>query len=131
MVPGKTKQLLTDHFRCPEGFADYQPAGELSSESGGFRFGRDAICYGELSSRPLAAIMADALNAAHGRVGKKELTAQLTFDAAQFVDYLRFERYVESSTQSSKNRLITSSAVRKIYYGARPIIPLGLRRQFQ
>ena len=131
MGPGKTKQLLTDHFRCPEGFAVSPSPGDLSTESGGFQFGPGAICYGQLSSGPLAAIMADALNAAHQQVRQRGLTVQLQFDAAQFVDYLRFERYVANSKQSNKSRLITNSAVRKIYYGARPIIPLGLRRQFQ
>ena len=131
MGPGKTTQLLTDHFRCPEGFAVSPPPADLSPESRSFRLSPDGICYGQPSSGPLAAIMADALNSAHQQVRKEGLTVQISFDAAQFVDYLRFERYVANSTQSNKNKLITNSAVRKIYYGARPIIPRGLRRQFQ
>src|SRR6202012_1420020 len=86
---------------------------------------------GQLSSGPLAAVIADALNAASAPARVEGLTVQPSFDAAQVVDYLRFERYVADSTESNKSKFMTNGAVRKIYYAARPMIPMSLRKQFQ
>jgi len=43
-------QALVDRYRCPEEFLDFELAGPLSTDSGYFRFGHDAICYGRTSN---------------------------------------------------------------------------------
>jgi hypothetical protein len=125
------QQLLSDHFRCPAAFPVSALEGDLSSELGSLRCDSDTISGDTLSSGPLAALMANALHAASAPARVEGLTVQHSFDAAQVVDYLRFERYVADSTESNKSKFITSGAVRKIYYAARPMIPMGLRKQFQ
>ena len=40
---------LVEYFRCPEHFAQFNLRGDLSADSGYFKFGADTTCYGQLA----------------------------------------------------------------------------------
>ena len=43
-------EAILDYYRCPESFATFSLIGKLSEDSGYFRFGPDAMCFGQSSS---------------------------------------------------------------------------------
>jgi hypothetical protein len=129
MQRSSVRQLLKDRFRCPEDVADFSISGELSSESGFFRFGSDAICYGQYSSGTPAATVTDALQDVYKEGRTNGAAVQLLFDPVQVVDNLRLERYLPKEAQYK--RLLISDAVRNIYYSVRPFLPVVVRKRLQ
>jgi hypothetical protein len=128
--PSNVEQLLKDYFRCPEHFADFTVATDLSCDSGYFRFGSDAICYGQCSSVIPAALVTDARSIACPHVHTNGSTVQLPFDPVQVVDNLRFERYTANSMRGKK-KLTTNNALRNLYYLGRPFMPVTVRKYLQ
>ncbi len=121
-------RTLVDYYRCPEEFANCFLDGEQSRHSGYFRFGPDAICYGSLSKGAVHPSpdgeLHDALKdavAERGGVG-------LSFDPDQVVNNLRFERYRGSLARRS---LLSGRLANKLYYLARPILGVPVRRHLQ
>ena len=121
-------RTFVDYYRCPEEFAACFLDGEPSQHSGHFRFGPDAICYGSISKgevRPYPdGELHDALNDAV--VERKAL--HLSFDPDQVVNNLRLERYCSNS---GKHSLLSGGVANKLYYFARPILGVGVRRHLQ
>ena len=118
-------QLVSDRFRCRSGdVADFTLAGELSADSGFFRFGGDVICYGQCSSGAPAKTSTEPLYEALDHVVARDGAVQLPFDPVQAVDNLRCERYLESPL--SGNHFFHSA-----YYRIRPFLPVALRRHVQ
>jgi hypothetical protein len=128
MPQGNAKQLLTDRFRCPEDVAEFTVAPDLSRNSGYFRFGSEAICYGQCSSLIPATCVTDILHAVCQEMPTDSATVQLAFDPVQVVDNLRLERYPGSSI---RGKLISKGAIRNLYYAMRPYVPVAIRKQFQ
>jgi hypothetical protein len=128
MQQRNAKQLLTDRFRCPEDVAEFTVASDLSPHSGYFRFGSEAICYGQCSSVIPATCVTDILHAVSQEMPTDSATVQLAFDPVQVVDNLRLERYPASSI---RGKLISKGAVRNLYYAMRPFVPIAVRKQFQ
>jgi len=126
----KTSRLLTGHFRCSDDLADFVVSGDLSSDSGFFRFGRAGVCYGQCSAEAPATIPTDSLRDAGQDVSLDGESVQLPFDPVQVVQNLRYERYRPSSNGGRKE-INTSSLVRKIYYLFRPLMPVGFRKHLQ
>ena len=126
----RASRLLTDHFRCPDGFVDLRVSEDLSGGSGYFRFGTQAICYGQCSSGTPAAAVTDPLHDALQHVNMRESTVQLSFDPAQVIDNLRHERYF-SDHPSGRTVNSANSLVRKMYYVARPLLGIALRKHLQ
>jgi hypothetical protein len=124
------KELLTERFRCPEFIAPLTTATDLFSRSGYFRFGRDAICYGQCSSGVPAKFVTDDLYDASEKVRTNASAVELPFDPFQIVDNLRFERYAANSREGH-DKLLTKNAVRNLYYLVRPFMPVAIRKQFQ
>jgi hypothetical protein len=56
------ERALVDHYRCPEHLVTMALAGDLSSDSGYFRFGTN-VSYGQSSSGSRSSILTDALPA--------------------------------------------------------------------
>jgi hypothetical protein len=123
-------QLLTDHFRCPDGFADFAITGDLSVDSGYFRFGSAGICYGQCSSGVPAAFVTDLLHNTYQHVSTNGSSVQLPFDPIQIVNNLRHERYLGNSAQSRKV-VSANSLIRSLYYLARPLMPVAVRKHLQ
>ncbi len=56
---------LTQYYRCPESYINIAQKGDLSKNSGYFRFGADMVCYGQCAGlRPASSpssVTGDAL----------------------------------------------------------------------
>jgi hypothetical protein len=121
-------RTFVDYYRCPEEFAGCFLNGEPSRHLGHFRFGPDAICFGSTSKGAVHPSpdgrLHDTLNDAvveRGAVG-------LSFDPDQVVNNLRLERYCGSSGRHS---FLSGGLANKLYYFARPILGVGVRRYLQ
>jgi hypothetical protein len=123
------QQLLVDRYRCPKDVADFQFARDLSSNSGYFRLGPDAICYGQCSSGAPAMCVTDALHDARPHVVIDGSSVYLPFDPLQVVDNLRCERY--HPTWKGIKTLPSLGALRRLYKFARPALGTSAREQLQ
>jgi hypothetical protein len=122
------RQLLTDHFRCPETDTEFHVAGDLSERPGFFRLGSDTL-FGQCSSYRPSNSDATQLPDVSDSISVSDAHVALPFDAAQVVDNLRLERY--ASTSSRGRSLQAKSASRSLYYMLRPALPMAIRKRFQ
>lgn len=120
-------KALTDYYRCPDDFGGFTLAGDLSTESGFFRFGHDTICYGRCAT---ARLVTDPSYDALEHVTIDASVPCLPFDPMQVVDNLRRERYPVRVNGPWKT-FTAWKAIRKAYYFARPLMPVNVRRHFQ
>jgi hypothetical protein len=119
-----------DHYRCPEGFAAFHLAGELSEDSGYFRFGPDTICFGHCSEGFRTKQATDELYDTSVAVAVDGSSLQLPFNPSEIVANLRYERYAPR-TSGDPRALSVPAAVRKAYYWARPLLPVSMRKHLQ
>ena len=128
LAPHFMNRTLLDYYRCPEEFVRCSLQGELAPDTGYFRFGTDAICHGALTKgRGCHAVteeLYDVLSDASVQPG----TVGLSFDPEQTVQDLRLERYCSSS---QKEGLLAGTYARRLYYMARPLLGVGVRRHLQ
>ena len=124
------KSAFLDHYRCPETFATFTLSGELSEDSGYFRFGPDAICFGQSSSGFRAGHATDELYDALTDVAADGAMLQLPFSPSEIVANLRYERYASASNRNGK-MLHGESALRKVYYLVRPLLTVSVRKHLQ
>lgn len=121
-------QTFVDYYRCPEEFARCLLNGEPSHDVGHFRFGPETICYGSISKGAVRdnpdGELHDALNDAAAERG----AVRLSFDPGQIVNNLRFERYYGGSRRRS---FLSGGLANKLYYLARPILGVSVRRHLQ
>lgn len=117
-------QLVQDHYRCPESFFQVELHGTLSQEAGYFRFGADCIGYGRstvgATRRQADGRLTDLSSEARGRAG----ALQLPFDPSEVIENLRRERYAHA-------RGGVEDALRKLYYGLRPLLSPAMRKRVQ
>src|SRR5712691_7479667 len=123
-------ETLIERYRCPGRFAEFTLSGELSTCTGYFRFGEEAICYGQFASGAPAKLGTDDLCDAAAYTTTDGLTLRLPFEPTQIIDNLRFERYVASSHEGGRG-LGARSVVRGAYYIVRPILPVRVRKHLQ
>jgi hypothetical protein len=116
-------QSVFEYFRCPESFLDFVLAEKPSPDTGYFRFGTNATCYGRFCRENRdphdQTSRYDALDNVVIRDGK----VNLPFDPAEVIDNLRLERYVDSRW--------SSEILRRIYYLFRPLTTLPIRKRIQ
>jgi hypothetical protein len=121
-------RTLIGYYRCPEELARCYLLDKPLPHSGYFRFGTEAICYGSIARgevRPSASEdLYDALNDAAVRPG----AVHLSFDPDQAVEDLRFERYCAAS---GDHKLLAGGLATKLYYLARPVLGVSVRRHLQ
>jgi hypothetical protein len=125
-----SNRLLTDYFRCPSAFGAFEVSGDLSVDSGFFRFGSAGICYGQCSSGPPAESVTDRLHDCSPHVRTTGHSVQLPFDPVQIVENLHRERY-RSNTALVRQELDSSKLTRRLYYLARPLLPIAVRKHLQ
>ncbi len=116
--------VIEDRYRCPATFLDFVLNGELSHESGFFRFGPDATCYGRSSSgvaQKLDSPLCDALAYAVAENGQ----VRLPFDPSDVIDNLRLERYLDSHWS------VRERVLKRIYYWFRPFTTRSVRKGIQ
>jgi hypothetical protein len=121
-------RTFVDYYRCPEEFASCFLDGEQSGPLGHFRFGADAICYGSISKGAVHPSPDGELHDALKDAVVKRGAVGLSFDSDQIVNNLRFERYCGSSGRRS---LLSGGLASKLYYLARPILGVAVRRHLQ
>ena len=102
----------------------------MSVESGYFRFGSAGICYGQCSSGVPAALVTDPLHDTQQYVKTNGSSVQLPFDPVQVVNNLRYERYL-GDTARDRRAISANSLVRNLYYMARPLMPIAVRKHLQ
>lgn len=119
-------RALVDYYRCPEQFVKMALAGELSADSGYFRFGPN-ICYGQSSCGSRSPSLADGLYDTAPAVTAEAGLLRVPFDPSQVIDNLRLERYATDSPNLGRQ----TSRQRGLYYAFRRFMPTALRRTLQ
>jgi len=117
---------VVDYFRCPV-LPPFTVHGDLSGSKGFFRFGKEAVCFGEVAGQPSPSVNGQMFDAS-SHVVCDNGTISLLFDVGQTVDNLRYERYVNASTT---RRWVEQSWVKDIYYRFRPTFPISFRKHLQ
>jgi glycosyltransferase involved in cell wall biosynthesis len=121
-------RLLRDRYRCPDDLGHFVVDGDLSRDSGYFRFGSHAICYGQCSSSVPATLATSTLHDASEDVVLNG-SVHLPFDPAQVVDNLRCERY--HVTPDGSKAFPGVNILRGMYYLARPMLGVSVRKHLQ
>lgn len=122
--------MLTDHYKCPESLVDFALGGQLSPDTGFFRFGEHAICFGRSTVGYRSTHATKPLYDVDQDVRIEGSIVQLPFELASVIDNLRLERYV-SHSNGSYSRPIPRKTVRTAYYAVRPFLPIAIRKYFQ
>ena len=110
-------RAIIDRYRCPEGITKFEVSGELSSNSGFFHFGSNAVCYGQSSVGSPATFSTSDLPDLSDHVTSKGSTVILPFNPSQIVDNLRLERYALNG-YAGKKIISSNDAIRNIYYAS-------------
>lgn len=124
------KKLISDRYACrTEDVAEFIVSGDLSQHSGYFRLGSDVV-YGRCSSGAPVEHATGSLHDALDHAVVEKSSVQLPFDPTQIVDSLQAERYF-SDSNGHKKSLSAGQIVRNLYYLARPLMPVAVRKHFQ
>jgi peptidoglycan/xylan/chitin deacetylase (PgdA/CDA1 family) len=123
-------RALIDRYKCAESVANFSLAGELSEDTGFFRFGQEAICYGQSAAGFRSIHPTDSLYDAAQDVQVDGATIKLPFEPTKVIENLRLERYA-SNPNHSRTRHIAKKVVRGAYYALRPLMPVAVRKHFQ
>lgn len=123
-------RALIDRYKCAESVATFGLAGALSEDTGFFRFGQEAICYGQSASGFRSIHPAESLYDAAQDVKVDGSILKLPFDPAKVIDNLRLERYATNSNHTGSRR-IAKKVVRSAYYALRPLMSVAVRKHFQ
>jgi hypothetical protein len=120
---------FTEHYRCPDDFADFTLTASLSDDAGYFRFGGDTICYGQTASGfrldRVDTNLFDCLNdvTTHGS------SVLLPFSPTDVADNLRLERYARRFRLSALS--VGQRTLRSAYYFLRPWMRVTVRKHVQ
>jgi hypothetical protein len=118
-------QAFLNYYCCPDKFAPFESASSANSNPGYFRFGAATKCFGRAlaatSDRP-----EESLPDLSREVEFDGTRYSLPFDPDEVATNLRYERYVSASKSGGGKSL-----VRKLYYAARPALPVAVRRHLQ
>jgi hypothetical protein len=114
-------RCISDYYRCPPHYLKLAQRGILPEQSGYFRFGPNAICYGRYAGETVSAFTATLQDALSETVIEGG-TTHLPFDLTEVIENLRCERYLGDS-QNGRTR----SALSKLYYALRPLLSFGIR----
>lgn len=119
-----------EFFRCPETAVRFFVAGDLSTNSGYFRFGEGLTCYGKTVAVPVAKHATDNLGDTLPAVCVKGDEIGLPFDPDQVAASLRYERYMEGVGEGARG-FGAHRIVRKFYYLCRPLLSVPIRSVLQ
>lgn len=125
MIKLPVKRLL-ERYRLPDSWVNFSYDGDLPPRKGFFKFGDGAVCFGSCSSGRVAADARGDLHdvRASGRADGDLI--HLPFDPDQITENLLMERYPAESVPTEMQTLI-----RSMYYGLRPLLPVGTRKHLQ
>jgi len=123
-------RLLSEYFRCSADLAEFSTFGPPSPQSGYFRLGPEAICYGSCTAVIPARSAIGPLQDVRELVVVDEGSVRLPFDPVHVISNLRFERYLEPHLAGDFTPL-RNSLLRRLYYSLRPLLPDASRRYLQ
>jgi hypothetical protein len=118
---------LRERYRCPQDLLDFALAGELSADSGYFRFGPRTICYGRSCMGARESQLTSSLFDTLKHVSIHGTKLRLPFDPTEVIDNLRLEHYADQQSLRSSYQTI----LRRLYYIVRPLTNPAVRRQIQ
>jgi hypothetical protein len=114
-------KAVRDQYRCPDEFLHFRTSGQLSVDSGYFRFGPETICYGRCVDDAHRPQPNSSLRDLLPHVSARKAHVTLPFDPSEVIDNLRLERYPCSRMGRSEK------ALKSVYYQLRPITNRALR----
>ncbi len=117
---------LLDYYRCPEEFVRFGAAQNLGRTPGFFRFGKHITCFGR-NAGVLAKTPNGELSDVLSLMDFQGDEITLPFEIDEILDNFRKERYLAKDGTSS----LPKNLIRKAYYAARPILPVGVRKHLQ
>jgi hypothetical protein len=117
---------FTQYYRCPDRYIRFATKEPLSVAPGYFQFGDRVTCFGNYSGHVPAESATGMLRDAIRETVIQDGTICLPFDPSQVVDNLRCELYVNDLPNGKRQ-----SALTKLYYFLRPVLPVGVRRHLQ
>jgi len=124
------EQVLSEYYRLPTDSVASIVSENHTVDAGFFRFGSEAICYGQCETGPTAKTARAHLYDASKDVRLEGYRVCSPFDPSQVIENLRKERYL-SPLSSGQNGLIRQALVRKAYYAVRELLPVSVRRRVQ
>jgi hypothetical protein len=122
-------RALIDYYRCPESYTCLSLNGKLSDDIGFFRFGRDAICYGQSASGFRGSRADDILYDVLRDATTERSNVYLPFDPTEVIDNLRLEHYAKPYRHNALSRW--EQSLRNAYYFLRPLMHVNVRRHVQ
>jgi hypothetical protein len=125
MSEAEMNGCLTGYYRCPEKYVRLALRQRRPVAIGYFLFGEDTTCYGNLSGSKPAHAPDEPLQDISGEVETENGTVYLPFDPGEVIANLQREIYVEDWRSGS------SSAIARLYYFLRPLLPVALRKHLQ
>ena len=125
-----TEQDLSEYYRLPFSSAGSLVSQNEAGESGFFRFGSAAICYGRCGTIPTEKTACAPLHDASNDVRMGGCQVLFPFDPFEVIENLRKERYVPALS-SQRNGVAHHAFVRQVYYAVREFLPILVRRQLQ
>jgi hypothetical protein len=127
-VAKEMNDYLTQYYRCPEQYVRIAVKDAPVGPEGYFRFGENVVCYGQCSGTEPAASPEEPLYDAYSDATLAHGEVCLPFDVQQIVNNLRCESYVNSARGYGSP---LESAASRLYYFARPILPVAVRKHLQ
>lgn len=123
-------RILSDYYRVPDALLSNVTVRAFSNESGFFRFGADATCYGRCASGVSKQIESTKQYDALGHVQIHLAGVQLPFDPDEIVENLRRERYARDVFNGG-GKNVDREWMLKPYYALRDLVTPSLRRMLQ
>lgn len=121
-------RAIAEYFRCPEYYVQFDVKGEPSEKSGYFRFGPDLVCYGKTSGSQPSSVPHGKLPDVSDQITTEQGITYVPFDIKEISNNLTCEKYADASYYRP-TRLDT--ALKRIYYTFRPMMPQTIRQHLQ
>jgi hypothetical protein len=121
--------VLSDYYRCPVDLASIDTRSDVSGQSGYFRFG-DAVAFGRVAGGRTALHPADDLVDVSDAVTMADGRLSLPFNLSEVTTNLKRERYRQCD-ETFTQKATASDAVHRLYYLARPLLPIAVRKHLQ
>lgn len=128
MQSANVESAFVDYFRCLDQHARFFLGGQISKDSGYFKWGNESICYGRTASGYRTPSADGQLYDVSGDATISDSTVILPFDPGEVIGNLHRERYTAHSQGSKKLKDI---AVKSIYYAVRPYLGVKVRKHLQ
>ena len=120
---------LSEYYRTPLEFEQTWSTPQLSGNAGFFRW-FDAVCYGQCESGVAKDISGSSSWDASKYTQAQNSKLHLPFQPSQIIENLRWERYENCLTPKTE-RVAAQGWLLTLYYSARSILPVAVRRALQ